>query len=185
MGGRVETLKDRLAAGDTVTTTELTEAEAADRLADLESDAGRQRAGEAAEALRLAGIDATIAVFAVEVDEATDAVQAAIERAEAAEREVTRTVEALHAVAARHCDALVRLGFRVRFDEVFTRTAGRVLYDRDQASPGPGAKWPISLGYFTWRQRRRADLAGTAPTPPPPNRRRPGYILLDEDDGEG
>lgn len=167
-------LRDRLAAGETVTVADVAavaDVNAADVLAELLDD---HRAAEQAQADRRArekAIGKLLASFESEADRVIDRMEAAGEAFAAAVAELQDAKADLEQIAREHLEPLHRLGWnRMRpgsfaVAEVWALTAGRVIIDNDQLgkirvlNPTTGAdvKLPDGLAYAKWARSMQAE----------------------------
>lgn len=154
----MEQLEQRLAAGDDVTVEELSQAHAADRLAELTDERDRTLAAHAVEDQRQADLAAALDHYEAAADTANAEFLAAWERFEDARRDMADAFGELHRLQGEAASRLQQLGLRAAIhpDDLVSATEGRVLLapeaaliKRDQPPYGPQ--------YAAWLEARRAE----------------------------
>jgi len=160
----LDALRDRAATGETITADDVTAAQAADALAQLNAEAAEARAAADAEANRLAAIEELIVGLAVEAEAANAEYLAT---AQAADELVTWALAAqkqVESLALRAVSDLGRLGVRTDVDQLVHVTGGRVPLSID-AIDIHKRDVPAWHGYSEWLRHRAAEYEpATDPT---------------------
>ena len=158
-GDALTELRARMAAGKRVTTADLAAADAADRLAVMQDEIDAEAAAIDAEAARAARVEEILDGLAAFVDDELDAIRSLWDDANATIDQLEARVASLQAHVRTQVHALSTHGLSLGPDgDLHTRTAGRVLYDRDQLFAATSTrKLPMAPEGWRWLANRRAE----------------------------
>ena len=159
MAGAVDHLRGQAAAGQSVTAADLALADAADRLDAMQAEIDAEHAIRAAEAARAAAVEQILDDLATFVDTELDEVRALWDAANATIDQLDARVASLQAHVRTQVHTLSTHGLSLGPDgDLHTRTAGRVLYDRDQLFAATSTrKLPMAPEGWRWLANRRAE----------------------------